>query len=332
MTDTLTRSNHLGGLYQTIQDELGQVEESLKHIGRSPNPLIAEVNAYLFQKSGKRIRPALLNLCSKLAGYQGPEHIFWSALVEVIHTASLVHDDIIDNSAFRHGQDTVHAKWGPNITVLLGDFLYIQSIALALERKNYKIIDIIADATARMIEGELLEYYMSGKTDIAEHQHLDILDKKTASLFSAACEIGGVLGNTSPAFADKLREFGRYLGLSFQIIDDLLDYTADSATLGKPVLLDLQEGRITLPLIYSLAQSSAADRVELSRAVQHRGEETDFVKNVLGIVKTNGALDYAYGKAAFYSQRAKDILSEFPKSDSRNALDLLADFVLQRKK
>jgi octaprenyl-diphosphate synthase len=332
MTNMLTRNNHLGGLHQTIQDELGQVEASLKHFGRSPNPLISEVNAYLFQKSGKRIRPALLILCSKLAGYQGSEHIFWSALIEVIHTASLVHDDIIDNSDFRRGQNTVHAKWGPNITVLLGDFLYIQSIALALKRKNYQVIDIIAEATSQMIEGELLEYYMSGKPDIPESLYLEILDKKTASLFSASCQIGGMLGDPSPAFTDKLKEFGRYLGLSFQIIDDLLDYAGDEAILGKPVLSDLREGRITLPLIYSLDRASSGDRAELARIIQNRNVEKDFVPKVLGLVSANGALDYAYGQAASYSQKAKDLLVEFPKSDSRDALTLMADFILQRKK
>lgn len=332
MTNMLTRNNHLGGLHQTIQDELGQVEASLKHFGRSPNPLISEVNAYLFQKSGKRIRPALLILCSKLAGYQGSEHIFWSALIEVIHTASLVHDDIIDNSDFRRGHNTVHAKWGPNITVLLGDFLYIQSIALALKRKNYQVIDIIAEATSQMIEGELLEYYMSGKPDIPESLYLEILDKKTASLFSASCQIGGMLGDPSPAFTDKLKEFGRYLGLSFQIIDDLLDYAGDEAILGKPVLSDLREGRITLPLIYSLDRASSGDRAELARIIQNRNVEKDFVPKVLGLVSANGALDYAYGQAASYSQKAKDLLVEFPKSDSRDALTLMADFILQRKK
>jgi octaprenyl-diphosphate synthase len=332
MTNTWARNNHLGGLYQTIQDELGKVEASLKHFGRSPNPLISEVNTYLFQKSGKRIRPALLILCSKLAGYQGSEHVFWSALIEVIHTASLVHDDIIDNSAMRRGQDTVHAKWGPNITVLLGDFLYIQSIALALKRKNYQIIDIIAEATSQMIEGELLEYYMSGRPDITESLYLKILDKKTASLFSASCQIGGMLGDPSPAYTGKLREFGRYLGLSFQIIDDLLDFAGDEATLGKPVLSDLREGRITLPLIYTLGRASSGDRAELARVIQNRKLEKDFVQKVLGLVSANGALDYAYDQAASYSQKAKDLLVEFPKTDFQEALTLMADFVLQRKK
>jgi len=332
MTSSFAQHRNLDGLYQTIQEEIRLVEESLRDIGRSSNPLIAEVNAYLAEQGGKRIRPALLILCSKLAGYAGHDHIFWSALIEVIHTASLVHDDIIDNAAFRRGQDTVHARWGPNITVLLGDFLYIQSIALALKRKNYQIIDIIAEATSQMIEGELLEFYMSGQTDIAEDRYLDILDKKTASLFSASCEIGGLLGKTSPGGGEKLREFGRNLGLSFQIIDDLLDYIGDPSTLGKPVLSDLQEGRITLPLIYSLARASDADRSELVRIIQQRPVEKASIENVLAIVRGNGALDYAFRKAAAYSEQAKSLLAAFPPSDFRAALALAADFVLQRKK
>ncbi len=332
MTSTWTRNGYLGGLYRTIRAEINQVEAYLQSIGQSPNPLISEVNSYLFQKGGKRLRPALLILCSKLAGYQGSEHIFWSSLIEVIHTASLVHDDIIDNSPFRRGQDTVHAKWGPNITVLLGDFLYIRSIALALKKKNYQIIDIIAEATSQMIEGELLEYYMSGKPDVTEALYLELLEKKTASLFSASCQIGSVLADPSPVLAEELKAFGRHLGLSFQIIDDLLDFTGDEATMGKPILSDLREGRITLPLIYTLNQASSEDRAELARIIQNRNREKDFVSKVLALVNANGALDYARAEAASYSRKAKDILGQFPRSDYREALALVADFVLQRKK
>jgi len=315
-------------VFDSIQDDLEAVECRLQEIGRSSNPLIAEVNRYLFQKKGKRLRPALLILGSRLCGYRGQDHVFWSALVEIIHTASLIHDDIVDNSPLRRGRDTVHAKWGPNITVLLGDFLYIQSIALALKTKNHAIIDILADVTAQMVEGELIEYSQSGNTGLGEDQYWEILDKKTARLFSASCQIGGILAGVPSGDQDRLKEYGRNLGLSFQVIDDLLDFRGDEATLGKPVLSDLREGRITLPLIYALRRSNGDLRGELVRLIKESGSAPG---EILDRVAATGALDEAFEQAAACSQKAKDILAAFPESRPRDSLALMADLVLYRK-
>jgi len=331
MTD-VSKLTPFHDIYKTIRTDLDAVENLLKEIGASSNPLIAEVNKYLFQKEGKRIRPALLILCSKLGGYRGTDHVFWSALVEIIHTASLIHDDIVDNSFLRRGRDTVHAKWGPNITVLLGDFLYIQSIAMALRTKNHAIIDILADVTVRMIEGELIEYSITGKPELSEDLYLEILDKKTAQLFSASCRIGGVLAGFLPEEEQRLCEFGRNLGLSFQIIDDLLDFTGDEATLGKPILSDFREGRITLPLIHALRRTKGQARVELLHLILNRKTEKNAGKKILAHIVSHGALDYAYQRAAAFSQKAKDILAAFPRSPHRESLDRMADMVLQRRK
>ena len=331
MTD-VSKLTPFHDIYKTIRTDLNAVENLLKEIGGSSNPLIAEVNKYLFQKEGKRIRPALLILCSKLGGYRGTDHVFWSALVEIIHTASLIHDDIVDNSFLRRGRDTVHAKWGPNITVLLGDFLYIQSIALALRTKNHAIIDILADVTVRMIEGELIEYSITGKPELSEDLYLEILDKKTAQLFSASCQIGGVLAGSLPEEEQRLCEFGRNLGLSFQIIDDLLDFTGDEATLGKPILSDFREGRITLPLIHALRRTKGQARVKLLHLIHNRKTEKNAGKKILAHIVSHGALDYAYQRAAAFSQKAKDILAAFPKSPHRESLNRMADMVLQRRK
>ena len=331
MTD-VSKLTPFHDIYKTIRTDLDAVENLLKEIGASSNPLIAEVNKYLFQKEGKRIRPALLILCSKLGGYRGTDHVFWSALVEIIHTASLIHDDIVDNSFLRRGRDTVHAKWGPNITVLLGDFLYIQSIAMALRTKNHAIIDILADVTVRMIEGELIEYSITGKPELSEDLYLEILDKKTAQLFSASCRIGGVLAGFLPEEEQRLCEFGRNLGLSFQIIDDLLDFTGDEATLGKPILSDFREGRITLPLIHALRRTKGQARVELLHLIHNRKTEKNAGKKILAHIVSHGALDYAYQRAAAFSQKAKDILAAFPRSPHRESLDRMADMVLQRRK
>lgn len=264
------KTQSLKNLYADIQKDLNEVEKELKLFSRSPNKLIAEISTYLFQKSGKRIRPALLVLCSKLLGYKGKEHIHVSALIETIHTASLIHDDIIDNSDCRRGRESVHARWGPNITVLLGDYLYIRSIGLSLRSSYPQVIQILTDISARMIEGELNEYYLSGNLNVAEKDYLDIIDKKTASLFSAACQIGGLLGKATKREENILREYGRNLGIAFQIIDDLLDFMGDEKILGKPILSDLSEGRITLPLIYTLNNDGNTNRRGIAELLKQK--------------------------------------------------------------
>lgn len=317
-------------LYESIQLDLEKVEKTLELFTKSQNPLISEISDYLFKKAGKRIRPALLMLCARLLGYKGDDHILMSALVETIHTASLIHDDIIDHSDVRRGRPTVHARWGSNITVLLGDYLYIKTLNLAVQSKHREIIQILTDTSAQMIEGELYEYYVSRNLRLSENDYLDILDKKTASLFSSSCLIGAILCDSSENERGLLAEYGRYLGMAFQIIDDLLDYTGDIETLGKPVLCDLEEGRITLPLIYTLDHDGEENKERITQLIQQKelGKETK--NEILRIVKSNGALDYTFGKAETYALKSKDILNEFPRSIYRDSLDLVPDFVLNR--
>lgn len=328
----MKKSQSLKDLYADIQKDLSEVEKELRFFSRSSNKLIAEISSYLFQKSGKRIRPALLVLCSKLLGYKGKEHIHVSALVETIHTASLIHDDIIDNSDFRRGRESVHAKWGPNITVLLGDYLYIKAIGLSLRSSYPQVIQILTEISARMIEGELNEYYLSGNLDVSEKDYLDIIDKKTASLFSAACQIGGVLGHATKREENILKEYGRNLGIAFQIIDDLLDFTGDEKMLGKPILSDLSEGRITLPLIYTLNNDGKADQKRIAELLNKKKLEKDAREKILDIVRSNGALEYTSQKAQEFSFKSKKIIAQFPKSIHRDSLILLPDFVLKRRK
>jgi octaprenyl-diphosphate synthase len=320
----------LDRVYGSIRADLEEVESRLREISRSPNPLIAEVNRYLFQKGGKRIRPALLILSAKMCGYTGADHVFWSALVEIIHTASLIHDDIVDNSTLRRGQDTVHAKWGPNITVLLGDFLYIQTIALALKTKVYPVIDALADVTARMVEGELIEFSVNGRVDLSEETCLEILDKKTASLFATSCHIGGLLAGIASGAEEKLARFGTALGLAFQIVDDVLDFQGEVRALGKPVLSDFREGRFTLPLLHALKHAPAKDRARLLDLVEHRKTRADAPLEVQKIVRASGSLEHALERARAFTREARDILADFPPSEHRDALGRIADLVLER--
>ena len=319
-------------LYADITKDLDKVEEKLKLFSHSDNKLIAEISHYLFQKGGKRIRPALLILCSKMLGYNGEEHILMSTLVETIHTASLIHDDIIDKSEFRRGQESIHIRWGPNITVLLGDYLYIKALGTSLQSKHRRITQILTDTSTRMIEGELSEYCMSGNQNLAEEDYLDIINKKTASLFSASCQIGGILGQASEKEENSLKEYGTNIGMTFQIIDDLLDFTGDEKTLGKPVLSDLSESRITLPLIYTLNNDGQANRERITELMKKKFLEKDSLEEILKIVKSNGALDYTAKKAEEFSLKSREIISRFPKSSHRDALALLPEYVLSRNK
>ena len=322
----------LSRLYNSIKKDLAAVEDQLRLFSESPNVIISEINTYLFQKSGKRIRPALLILCSKLLGYKGKEHILMSALVETIHTASLLHDDIIDNSDVRRGKKTVHSRWGPNITVLLGDYLYIKTLGLSLGSEHKEIVKILTDVSTEMIDGELFEYYMSGNLDIQETEYYQILNSKTASLFAASCQIAGILSRASEEEINRLKDFGRNLGMSFQLIDDLLDFSGNEDALGKPILSDLSEKRFTLPLIFTLRNSEQKKRNRIEALLDEPVLSEDALKEILSVVKSNGALQYTFQKAEDFSLRAKDLIEQFPKSIYRDTLVLVSDFVLNRSK
>jgi octaprenyl-diphosphate synthase len=331
-TSQIKKIPGIGDLYREIQKDLDEVEEELKKFIQSPNKIIAEISSYLFKNSGKRLRPALLILCSKLCGYTGNEHITMSSLVETIHTASLLHDDIIDNSNTRRGRESVHTKWGPNITVLLGDYLYIKTISNSLQSKHKRIVQILTDVSSEMIEGELNEYAVSWDLNIDEYAYLDIINKKTASLFSASCQIGGILGNVPEEKENILADFGTNLGLTFQIIDDLLDYTGDEKKLGKPILSDLREGRITLPLIYTLQNDGKENRNRILEMLNKKALDKSSLEEILRTIKSNGALDYTQKKAEEFSNHSKKLLQQLPSSVHRDALSLFPDFTLYRNK
>jgi octaprenyl-diphosphate synthase len=330
-SELLSGRRDLVDVYTHIQAELGRVEEKLQVFTTSANRLVSEINGYLFKKRGKRIRPALLILSSRLLGYGGEDHIQAASLVEFIHTASLIHDDIIDKADLRRGVDTVHSRWGSNVSVLLGDFLYIKTIALALGSAYPQIVRILTDVSTRMIEGELDEFRRSGDLSLSEREYLGIINDKTAVLFAASCRIGGVLAEASPEQQEALAAYGLNLGLAFQIIDDLLDFKGSRERLGKPVLSDIREGRITLPLIYSINSDGRHNGLRLRALLEDKSLREETQREILDIVSGNGALDYTFRRAQEYSLRAREIMSGFPASAHREALSLLADFVLRRE-
>ncbi|MFN8057517.1 MAG: polyprenyl synthetase family protein [Vicinamibacterales bacterium] len=313
-----------------MRADLEQVErEFLRHV-QSRVELIPEIGKYIQTSGGKRVRPAILLMAARLCGYQGEGAVLYASVVEFIHTATLVHDDIIDDADVRRGRLAVHSRWGNEITVLLGDYLYIKSMALALTRDSLDIIRLLCDVTLRMIEGELFQLTKAGEIDVTEDEHFDIIRRKTAHLFAGCAKIGGMLGTATDAQLEALWEYGFNLGVAFQLIDDLLDYTADEAALGKPVGGDLREGKITLPIIHLLRRGGLAARQLVEPIVRDRTVSPEAWRELRRMLAEHQALDAAYRQAYAHARTAKEQLQAFPFSPAREALESLADFVLAR--
>jgi octaprenyl-diphosphate synthase len=314
-----------------IAPKLVATEELFRlHIG-SDVPFISEAGEYLFNGGGKRMRPALLLLSSRLLGHDGEEEITYAAVVELIHTATLVHDDIIDDSELRRGQPTVNSVWGNSKSVLLGDWLYTTSMQLALKHGRLEVIQRLCDATLRMTEGELLVLDRLGALDVGTEEYFDIIDRKTARLFAAACSIPALIPPASDEQLQALEAYGRSLGLCFQLVDDLLDFTASESDMGKPVLSDLKGGKLTLPLILLLPRLDAKRRSLIERVLEDRSFKRVEPQAILEAVSAEGTVEEVRELAIKYAAEAREALGGFPASDAREALELAPEFVLDRR-
>ncbi len=321
----------LSQIFEPIRADLEKVDREFGRHVQSQVELIPKIGQYIQTSGGKRIRPAVLLMASRLGGYEGDRSILYAAVVEFIHTATLVHDDIIDDSHLRRGRLAVHSRWGNDITVLLGDYLYIKSMALALTHDELEIIRLLCDVTLRMIEGELYQLTKNGDADITEDEHFDIMRRKTAYLFGGCAQIGGMLGKVSSEHEQALREYGFNLGMAFQIVDDLLDFTGDAGTVGKPIGSDLREGKVTLPLIHLQQHSSGgAGRQIVRDIISSRSVTPEQWHDLLRCLKEHASIDYAYRRAVDFAERAKKPLYAFPPSSERDALLALPDYVLSR--
>jgi octaprenyl-diphosphate synthase len=269
-------------------------------------------------------------MASRLCGYRGERAILYASVVEFIHTATLVHDDIIDGSDLRRGRLAVHSQWGNEVTVLLGDYLYIKSMALALSEDSIDLIRLLCDVTLRMIEGELYQLTKNGDAGVSEEEHLEIIRRKTAYLFSACAEIGGMLGTVGSEERKALAGYGLSLGMLFQLVDDLLDLSGNARTLGKPVGSDLREGKVTLPVIHLLKKADDNARQLIHSIVEKREMPTKSWQEVSRLLTQHGALDYAYSQAVEYGKAAKKHLSIFPPTPDREVLMALPDYLLSR--
>jgi len=321
----------LSQIFEPIRADLAAVDrEFVKHV-ESQVAVIPQIGRYIQTSGGKRVRPAVLLMASRLAGYQGDRAVLFAAVIEFIHTATLVHDDIIDDSALRRGRLAVHSRWGNDVTVLLGDYLYIKSMSMALTHDTLDIVRLLCDVTMKMIEGELYQLTKNGDADISEDEHFDIIRRKTAYLFGGSAEIGGLLGKVTPERQQALRDYGFNLGIAFQIVDDLLDFTGDAEAVGKPLASDLREGKVTLALIHTLRQAKDARAGEIVRdVIASRTVSPEVWQELIAYLKQHASIDYACRRAEEYAERAKTQLYAFPASAERDALLALPDYVLSR--
>jgi octaprenyl-diphosphate synthase len=317
-------------IVQLVEDDLVLVEELFEEQCRSDVRLVAEIGRYIREGGGKRIRPALLLLACRLCNHRSERAILLASVVEFIHTATLLHDDIIDEATVRRGRRSVNSRWGNDVTVLLGDFLYTKSMSMALSQDNLRILRLLSDVTLRMIEGEILEIERDADLQMGEADHLDIIKRKTAHLFSACMRIGGMLGEVSEAQEEALARYGSDLGICFQMVDDLLDFTADEKVLGKPVANDLREGKLTLPVIFLLRKAGRPGLDKVEKILEDRGFDRVSHEEIVRLAREHGALDEARSLAEEYADRARRDLATFERSKYREALEALPDFILAR--
>ena len=317
-------------IFAPIREDLEKVEREFGRHVESQVAVIPQIGRYILTGGGKRIRPAVLLMAARLGGYRGDAAVLYASVVEFIHTATLVHDDIIDDSNWRRGQLAVHSRWGNDITVLLGDYLYIKSMGLALSRDTLDVIRLLCEVTLRMIEGELYQLTKNGDIQITEDEHLDIVRRKTAYLFGGCARIGGMLGTVTEEQGKALQEYGINLGIAFQLIDDLLDFQGKQSAVGKPVASDLREGKITLPIIHLLRHADGTAHALIGDVVRERSVTPERWQELSRLLEEFHAIDYAFLKAEEYAAAAKKPLYAFPASPERDALMALPDYLLSR--
>ena len=327
LNDQLTRAERL---LEPIAPKLLLVEEELRRNFESKIKTIHDVGEHILGGGGKRLRPALLLLVSKMLRYEDYRDVVYAAVVEFIHNATLVHDDIIDEAEIRRGRTSINYRWGNNLTVLVGDYLYTHSMNLALAEGNLEILRLLSNVTIRMLEGEILGLEQNGRSDLTIDDYFEIVGRKTAALFGACCRIPAYLVDLPESSAASLFNYGNNLGVCFQLIDDLLDFTSSTEVLGKPALSDLKEGKLTLPLLLAAPRATASEREKIARIASTKSFDGVDPAEIVDVVTRYDALDETRAIARDYASRARVALEPFADSPAKEALDLALDFVLER--
>ncbi|MBU2874122.1 octaprenyl diphosphate synthase [Marinobacter salexigens] len=315
-------------IYDSVADDFSRVNDLIIQRLSSDVPLVEKIAQHIIESGGKRLRPLLVLLSSRASGYSKHEHLKLAAVIEFLHTATLLHDDVVDTSDMRRGRSTANANWGNAPSVLVGDFLYARAFEMMVELKSLPIMEILSHATAVIAQGEVMQLMNVKNPDLTEDQYMTVIHNKTAMLFEAASHSGAILANASDTRKQALKNYGKHLGLAFQLVDDVLDYRGDAEAMGKNVGDDLAEGKTTLPLIHAMATSSDEGRQLIRQAIRKGG--LDDLPKVLDLVNASGALEYTMERARAEAAKASDALNALPASPHKEALELLTQVAVAR--
>lgn len=316
-------------IYSLIQDDMTAVDQLIQQRLQSEVVLINQLGFYIINSGGKRLRPALAILCAKASGYQGSAHINLATIIEFIHTATLLHDDVVDNSDMRRGKETANTLWGNEASVLVGDFLYTRSFEMMVEMNSMRLMQILSHTTNVIAEGEVLQLLNCHDADTSEDRYLEVIHHKTAKLFEAAGQLGAVISGASDETEHAMAKYAMHLGSAFQLVDDLLDYSDSSETIGKNIGDDLAEGKPTLPLIYAMKQGNA-NQTKIIREAIEQGQR-DRIEEIIEIINVTGAITYTAEMAQKEVQQAREALSFVADSKYKQALESLADYAVTRQ-
>lgn len=314
-----------------VKDDLADIEEELTQNLSPYFDIVSQVANHILLSGGKRLRPLLFVLCAKLCGYTGKLSKRFSIIFEYLHTATLLHDDIVDGATLRRGKQVANSIWGNPIAVLVGDFLLARVSSIAVETGNLEIVKALAEITENMSQGEIHQLINKGKLNISEREYFEVIRRKTAVLFQGACRIGAMIANAPPEKVSALSDYGFNLGMAFQMTDDLIDYTSDTQILGKEVGADLREGKLTLPVIYALKEANAADGVLMKKIIKNQDFSITEFEVLVNLLKKYGGIDYTQKLAADYIQKAKNALFLFELQEVKQILSMIADYTLERK-
>lgn len=319
--------DRLSGL---IAPELKAVNKEIVKRMHSPVSLIPELAGHIIAAGGKRLRPMLTLAASKLCGYEGSRQILLATCIEFIHTATLLHDDVVDESDLRRGMESANALWGNQASVLVGDFLFSRSFELMVEDGSLEVLGLLSSASSILAEGEVLQLMTANDTQTSEKAYLDVIESKTAILFAAACELGAIVGERPNTEREALRIYGQNLGVAFQVIDDVLDYQAKEEQLGKTIGDDFREGKVTLPIILAFSRGTDEERDFWRRTIEDLSQTSSDLAHAQSLLQKHGALDDSIERARHYSSIAKDALGLFPESETKQALLDVVDFCIER--
>lgn len=321
-------SNTVNNLKVPIEKELELFEHKFRDVMRSHVALLDKVNYYIYQRKGKQVRPMFIFLAAKMCGEVTESTYIGASLVELLHTATLVHDDVVDDSYERRGFFSVNALWKNKIAVLVGDYFLSKGLLLALDTKNYNLLHITSTAVKRMSEGELLQMEKARKLDIDENVYFEIIKNKTASLIAAACEVGAASTTNDVELIEKMRQIGEYIGIAFQIKDDLFDY--GEADIGKPRGIDIKERKMTLPLIYTLNNCSKEEKKWIINTVKNHNEDKARVNELIKFINSKGGIKYTEDMMYEYKHRAFDIIKTIENSEAKTGLIDLVNYITER--